>query len=183
MSRLSIKRYSGFTLVELVVGIVVMAIALTLLSSVFFSSAGRSVEPILQIRATEFGLALMDEIVAKKFDHLTPEGGIPACTACTGEGSFGSDGESRDEYNDVDDYHDYCGATDAIADAVDVTDARGLTPPNLSRYKMQVCVSYDDFDSNSVVNINGKLIRVLIYPPVGAGLAEPIVFSAYKGNY
>ncbi|MCP3908392.1 MAG: type II secretion system protein [Oceanicoccus sp.] len=184
MNSLAAKRAAGFTLVELVVGIVVMAIALTLLTSVFFSSAGRSVEPILQIRAAEFGQALMGEVLSKKFDHLTPEGGVPACTACTASGAFGPDGgENRLQYNDVDDYHSYCGDPGDLADNVDVVDARNETPPNLAGYKMKVCVNYDNFDGGGTANINGKLIRVFIYPPAGAGLSDPIVFSAYKGNY
>ncbi len=177
MSRVAIARQAGFTLVELVVGIVVMAIALTLLTSVFFAGSGRSVEPILQIRAAEFGQALMNEILSKKFDQLTPEGGVPACTTCTAVGSLGSDGESRSQFNDVDDYDDYCDS------AVDVTDALGNPIPNLDRYLMRVCVDYDDFDGAGAVNINAKIIRVYITPPTGAGLDTPIVFTAYKGNY
>jgi MSHA pilin protein MshD len=169
------KNNSGFTLIELVVGIVVMALALSILTGVFINRAGRSVQPILQIRAAEFGQALMEEILSKKFAHSTPDGGVPACTACTG--ALGSEGESRSEYNDVDDYNDYCGSS------VAVTDALGAQPANLSGYEMEVCVSYDNFDGSGTSNINGKLIRVYIYPPAGAGLADPIVFAAYKGNY
>lgn len=165
---------SGFTLIELVVGIVVMAIALTLLTSVFFASPGRSVEPLLQIRAAEFGQALMDEILSKKFDELTPEGGIPACIACSG--IMGSEDETRDKYDDVDDYNDSCGSPIDLADALD------NTPPNFTGYTMDVCVSYDNFDDNGG-STNGKLIIVKIYLPAGTGLGEPITFSAYKGNY
>ncbi|ARN73586.1 type II secretion system protein [Oceanicoccus sagamiensis] len=170
------RRNKGFTLIELVVGIVVIAIALTLLSNVFFNSASRSVEPMLQIRAAEFGQALMDEILSKKFDHMTPEGGVPACNLnCTDEGDLGPEGtETRPDYNDVDDYTISCGAPIAV------TDALGNQPVGFERYTMEVCVNYDNFDGNGVENANAKLIRVFINRP---GFTSPMVFSAYKGNY
>lgn len=173
------RRQTGFTLVELVVGIVVMAVALTVLSTVFFSSAGRSVEPMLQIRAAEFAQALMDEILAKPFDETTPLGGIPACTGCTASAGFGSDGESRGNYDDVDDYHDSCGSPIAISNAL------GNPVDHFANYSMEVCVSYDgDYDGVADNNTNAKLIVVTIYLPQGAGLDNnQLQLSAYKGNY
>lgn len=172
-------RQAGFTLIELVVGIVVMAIALTFLSTVFFGKAGRSVEPLLQIRAAEFGQALMDEILAKNFDETTPLGGLPACTVCTAGGSLGSDGEARSNYDDVDDYHDSCGVPVAL------TDSLGNVVGNAVGYSMEVCVVYDgNYDGTADANINAKLITVNIYPPSGAGLGgTPISINSYKGNF
>lgn len=181
-------RYSGFTLIEIVVGIVVSAIALTLLSVLFFSNAGRSVEPILQIRAAEFGQALLDEILAKKFDQKTPVGGVPACNPCTPPANFGPDAsESRATFNDVDDYNTYCGGSDLIdAFGTDLSVAGGP----FQNFTMSVCVIYDsNYDgvgdgAGSQVGATAKLITVKIYPPGGAGLGgAPITFSAYRGNY
>ena len=180
-------KQDGFSLIELVVGLVITAIALALLSSVFFSNPGRSVEPILQIRATEFGQALMDEILAKKFDHNTPEGGLPACTAASCSAALGSEeGGDRSLYNDVDDYNDYC---DNTAPYQNLEDAAGvdlsLSSDNFSNFSMSVCVVYDA-DYNGVADGapgNAKLITIDIYPPAGAGLSGAITFSAYKGNY
>lgn len=167
----------GFSLIELIVGLVLMSIALTFLVNVFFSNPGRSVEPILQIRAAEFGKALMDEILSKKFDELTPEGGFPACAVCST--TLGEDGESRDTYDDVDDYNDSCGSPIAL------TNALGIAPANFNNYLMEVCVIYDgnNFDGTADSNTSAKLITVNIYPPIGSGLSNPIVFTAYKGNY
>jgi MSHA pilin protein MshD len=179
MTSLRSPRVKGFTLIELVVGIVVMAVALTLLATLFFSTAGRSVEPMLQIRAAEFGQALMEEILAKPFDETTPLGGLPACTVCTASGSFGSDGESRANYDDVDDYHDSCGSPTAIVNAL------GTPVDNFSGYSMEVCVSYDgDFDGVADASINAKLIVISIFLPAGAGLDNNrLQLAAYKGNY
>lgn len=170
--------HQGFTLIELIVGLVLMSVALTFLTTMFFSNPGRSVEPLLQIRAAEFGSALMGEILSKKFDELTPEGGLPACTSCST--SLGADSETRDSYDDVDDYNNSCGSPIAL------TDALGNIPGNFNNYAMEVCVFYDDnydgVDDGSVGN-TAKLITVTIYLPAGAGLGTPITFSAHKGNY
>lgn len=176
MSIRPLGKYSGFSLIELVVGLVLMGVALTLLTTVFFGNAGRSVEPLLQIRAATFGGALMEEILSKKFDELTPEGGIPACTACSPV--MGSESETRDLYNDVDDYNDSCGSP------IPLTDALGNSPPNFNSYQMEVCVIYDgDYDGLEDSNVSAKLITVYIYLPSGAGVGAPITFAAYKGNY
>ncbi|MGK0499036.1 MAG: MSHA pilin protein MshD [Oceanicoccus sp.] len=189
-----VKDQQGFTLIEIVVTIVVIAISLTFLSSIFFASVGRSVEPILQIRAAEFSQALMDEILAKDFDENTPVGGVPACstlgvaaaTDCTAQNALGSDEGalpgSRSLFDDVDDYDAYCGAP------VVVSDAFGVTPANFERYSMSICVVYDgdrngiDDEVDGVSNVNAKLITVDVFPPSGANL-DSIRISAYRGNF
>lgn len=176
------KRSKGFTLIELVVGIVVMAIALTLISSVFFSSRNSAVEPILQVRAAAFGQALMSEILGKAFDEATPVGGVPACTAasCTAAGNLGSDGELRRDFDDVDDYNDYCDPSSLFF----LSDALGNTPDHYDNFRMRVCVIYDgDFNGVSDANVNAKLITVQIYAPTGVNLSEAITFTAYRGNF
>ena len=171
---------SGFSLIELVAGIVVMAFALTFLSTLFFSDPGRSVRPLIQIRAVEFGQSLMDEILSKKFDQLTPEGGAPACATCSG--TMGSDaGETgRSDYNDVDDYDDYCSPGSPVA----LEDAFGNLPAGFSGFTMSICVDYDgNYDATIDTNINAKLIVVEIYPPTSAGLDGPITLTAYRSNF
>jgi MSHA pilin protein MshD len=189
----------GFTLIELVVGIVVMAIALTFMINIFFSNPGRSVEPLLQIRAAEFGQALMEEIVSKKFDHTTPLGGSPACIVCTASNQLGpedgggspartNDGEvSREVFDDVDDYNIYCGDETGNT-GWPVRDAFGNTPIDFDNFRMRVCVGYDG-DLNGTINegsagdINAKLITVDVFAPQVGGLGDAIRFNSYKGNY
>ena len=161
----------GFTLVELIVGLVITALALTFLSVVFFSSPERSVEPMLQIRAAELGQSLMDEIIAKPYDELTPLGGVPPCSPCTPAASFGPDGgESRFNYDDVDDYHSYCDSTEPYQP--------------VDNFQMSVCVVYDgNYDGTADANDNAKLITVDVYPPAIGGSRQQIRFKAYRGNF
>lgn len=170
----------GFTLVELVVGLVITAIAMTFLSVVFFNSPERSVEPIFQIRASELGQSLMDEILAKPYDENTPLGGIPPCTSCTS--SLGSEeGGNRQLFDDVDDYDFYCRSAAPYAD---VEDAFGNTPNDFENFKMSICVIYDgNYDGTADSNQNAKLITIDIYPPAIGGVSQPISFRAYRGNF
>lgn len=172
----------GFTLIELVVGLVVTAIALTYLSTVFFSAPARSVEPILQIRAAELGQALMDEIITKAYDEVTPLGGMPPCSPCTPAAGLGADtGETRSLYDDVDDYHSYCSTSPPYANVVD---ALGNAPPDFANFRMSVCVSYDgDYDGSADVSQNAKLVIVDIYPPPISGVRQQFRFKAYRSNF
>lgn len=102
----------GFTLVEVIVFIVVIAIAMGALLAVFNTTVIQTVDPIVRIKALEKGQALMDEILARKFAENTPTGGVPACgslaagVACT---PIAADGD----FDDVGDYHGYTDTTDA----------------------------------------------------------------------
>lgn len=178
----AVRQQSGFTLVEIVVGIVVSAISLTFLTTLFFANPGRSVEPILHIRAVEFGQALMDEILSKSFDEFSPVGGVPACTATCSSTLGPETGEVRDNFDDVDDYNIYCGGSSDLIDSL----GNSLSDSNIfTGYSMRVCVEYDDNFDGTVGdgNIQAKLITIEITPPLGAGLGDPIVLTAYRGNF
>lgn len=103
------RQSSGFTLIELIIGVVVLAFALTLITTLIFPQALRSAEPVLQIRAANFAQALTEEIQGKSFDENSDrsggslrcgETGAPACSS-----TLGPEGETRDRFDDIDDYH------------------------------------------------------------------------------
>ena len=53
------KIQSGFTLIELIIGIVMFAIALSIITALIAPQAKQSAEPIVALRASELGQALM----------------------------------------------------------------------------------------------------------------------------
>lgn len=178
-------RARGFTLVEVIVGMVVFALALGVLTSLFWSQSTRSIEAGFQIRAAELGQGLVDEILGKRFDEATPVGGVPPCTASCSTVS-GPEGESRADFDDVDDYQVYCGDDGSGLPGWPVSDALGaeLTDPDFTRFRMRVCVNYDgDYNNSYDSDTRAKLIEVDIYPQTAGGVGSPIRFSVYKGNY
>ena len=62
-----ILRHSGFTLLEIITTVVVIAIAATALMSVFSSTIRTSADPVLQQQALAIAEAYMEEILLKDF--------------------------------------------------------------------------------------------------------------------
>ena len=191
------NKYQGFTLIELVVGMVAFSIALVLFTSLIVPQAKKSVDPIFQVRAAELGQSLMNEVLAKSFDEESNRvGGSLRCNdkddddnviqACTTSDKLGDDGESRDNYDDVDDYDGFTAANSDIKNALneDIT-LDGSTI--YSGFSVSVTVVYDD-DMDGIDNLlesgsddpgNTKLITVTVTTPND----EDIIFSAYRSNF
>ncbi len=170
----AIPQQRGFTLIEIVVGIVTLGIVLSLLSVLLFPQAKRSAEPLLQMRAAELGIALMNEITGKSFDEFSDHSGgalrcgeaePPPCSIV-----LGPDGEARGDYNDVDDYHGLNNMTDSLGGDL------SARYPGFS-YSIHVCYS----DSSGVCSGPSvfKRIQITVTTPLG----ESIVFSSIRGNY
>ena len=190
------KQNAGFTLIELILGMVVLAIVMTIITGLLAPQARQSADPVVQIRATELGQALMNEILAKSFDEESDrsppwnrcgENGV-TCTetadfgadcldnAITAPDCTGSSLQTRVNYNDVDDYHDL---------TLNDSDFKNSLEEDVSDYykgfTAEITVLYDDdFDGTfSDTNKIAKLITVTIT----ASNNEVYGFSAYKGNY
>ncbi|MDP2560725.1 prepilin-type N-terminal cleavage/methylation domain-containing protein [Psychrobium sp. 1_MG-2023] len=177
-----LKINRGFTLVELIIGIVAFAIAMTLLTGLIFPQVQRSVDPIFEIRATKLANTLLNEIRGKAFDENSNPGlGLTRCgesgVLCTASGDLGSDGESRDAYNDVDDYHDFKITGTMLSSSLKYDDL-------YVNYSLKVEVFYDnDYDgvkdAASVTATNVKLIMIDVTLPND----DVLSFASYRGNF
>jgi len=165
-------KMKGFTLIELVVAIVVFAVAFTLLITAFYPSIEGSANPVLQVRAAELGQAYLEEIMAKRFDERNTTGarsrcGEPSAPACSAIGPDG--GESRSSYDDVDDY-------DGLNESP--TDALGSPIANYNNYSVQVTVTYAGGDLGLAAN-DAKKIVVTVNAPLGGSFS----FTSYRTNF
>ena len=59
------KNKAGFTLIEIVVGIIVLAVSLTIVSSIFLPQANKTITPMYQIKATALGKRIMDQVLIR----------------------------------------------------------------------------------------------------------------------
>ncbi|WP_137224777.1 prepilin-type N-terminal cleavage/methylation domain-containing protein [Shewanella sp. MEBiC00475] len=163
--------HGGFTLIELVIGMMVIGIAIVMLTSMLFPQADRAAATLHRVRSAELAHSVMNEIWGKRYDQNTnPNGGVPACNAPSGLAcsvSLGNDGESRDNFNDVDDYN----GLDQTANMLDSSQTYAQAYPN---YELQVSVTY--LDSATKVQ---KLITVAVTTPAG----EVITYNAIRSNY
>ncbi|WP_394129337.1 prepilin-type N-terminal cleavage/methylation domain-containing protein [Shewanella maritima] len=164
---------TGFTLIELVVGMLVISIALVLMLTMLFPQADRSVETLHRVRSAELAHSVMNEIWGKRYDQNTnPNGGVPACDSAVAGAlncstTLGPNGEARDNFNDVDDYH---GLT-INSLMLDSTDTYASLYPN---FNMNVTVAY----INSATRAQ-KLITVEVTTPTN----ESIVYQSVRSNY
>lgn len=158
----------GATLVELVMTIVIISIAIAGVVGAFALIAGRSADSLNQTRAVELAQLYMDEIITRKYDDSTPQGGFPKYTGGCNIGP--DDGEdTRDSYDDVDDYHN---TTDSPPRTVEgaVNGYNGFT------VAVEVLCAGGEVD---LPEPEAKRIDLLVSAPGGQSFA----FSAYRANF
>lgn len=175
----SLKRQQGFTLIEIIVGIVTLGLTFTLLTVLIFPQAQRSTEPVMQARASALGQALLNEILNKPFDAQTnfAQGNL-RCSEdinipCTHPNEFGLSGLERPRFRSVEDYHGYIFSEDAFGN--DLSEVyRG--------FKASVEVCYSDTAgvcSSGAPNYRFKRVLVTVTTPTN----QDFLFSAVRGNY
>ncbi|WP_417760915.1 type IV pilus modification PilV family protein [Shewanella sp.] len=185
------KAKRGFTLIELIVGMLVFSIAIVLLTSVLFPQSDRAAQTLQRVRAAELAQSVLNEIWGKAYDDETPIGGVPAacnpndidslCSnpnggspiVCKQNGNNSpcrshigpEEGEGRNDFDDVDDY-------DGMTETASQLNSNRTYEDDYSGYLLQVNVSHGAVD-------NTKLIHIVVTTPQG----EPIAFDAVRSNY
>jgi len=178
----AIRNYKGFTLIELIVGILIFAIAMSMMLTLIYPQAKRSIDPIFQMRATELANTLMNEIQGKAFDeNSNPSLGLSPCdmgvivVACST--NLNAEEASRDLWDDVDDYNGF-----------DIDGASLFTGSQYSQdyanFLLNITViydgNYDGIDNGSDLSQRGaKLITVEVTTPNN----DTIAFAGYRSNY
>ncbi len=166
--------YQGFTLIEIVITIVITAIALTMFASIYSTTQRQSVSPVIQIKSAELAQAFVEEIYLKRFDENSPVGNEFRCDevgqiACSGP--FVPDaGETRATFDDVDDFH---GFNQSV-----LQDSQGNNLNGFTGYNVSVSVAYAGADQGFGVRLLKK-IEITITSPEN----DQFIFSAYKGNF
>ncbi|MCU7961921.1 type II secretion system GspH family protein [Shewanella sp. SW32] len=145
-------RLLGFTLIELVIGMLVIGIAIVMLTSMLFPQADRAASTLHRVRSAELAHSVMNEIWGKRYDQNTnANGGTPACGSPLGSNcptSLGPEfGESRNNFNDVDDYK----GLNETATMLNSTQTYANAYPN---YHLSVTVAYGAVSNTKLVTIN-----------------------------
>jgi MSHA pilin protein MshD len=191
------RRNAGFTLIELVIGIALLAVVMTLIISAFLPMLNKQSQPIYQVRAAELGQAMLQEVLSRSFDENSDRSGktvaglYPYCGAIdaantttevsTGNCSstLGADtGETYPQFDDVDDYNAFCNSP------ISGTVLAGLQNLNASlydNYTVSVCVvnAPDLVGQTSGRTDVAKKITVTVTTPA----SEAVTFISYRSNY
>ncbi|HEH9441215.1 TPA: prepilin-type N-terminal cleavage/methylation domain-containing protein [Aeromonas sobria] len=184
----SLKR--GFTLIELIVGIVLLAVALTGILGLLINQAPQAVDPVQQVRAAQLAQRLSGEILQKSFDEQSDHNGgryrcgeqVVGVTTSPCSSSYGTDSEPAPyAYNDVDDF-DTAGNW-LNANTLTQT-AAGSSGEEYRNYQVKIVVSAVDFSDGTFKSCTapcsvGKRIDLQVKLPDGSVLD----FSFYRGNY
>ena len=176
----------GFTLIEIIVGIVVLSIAFSIFTTLIYPLANQTAKQVHQIKAAELGQSMINEIMAKAFDEKSdPGGGIDRCgeTVGTPPGLIecttvlkNEENDIRADFDDVDDYHN-------LAIIGSLLSTNGALEDLYLGYKINVNVINDsdyDGDNDTADNIyTAKLITVTVTTPQDFDF----IFAVYRVNF
>jgi MSHA pilin protein MshD len=148
---------AGVTLVELVLAILILAVALAGVLSVFDLTTRHSADPMVREQARAVAEAYLEEVVLQPFADPSPGGD--------------ESGEARGSFDDVDDY-------DGLED-VGVRDQTGTPVPGLGDYRVTVAVLPEALDD--VPAQHARRITVTVTPLDSPRLA--VTMSAFRTDY
>jgi len=181
----SSSKQNGFTLIEIIVGIIVLSITYAVLTSLIYPMANQSAAQVHQIRAAELGQSMINEILGKAFDENSDmSGGFVRCgeisaSNCTLSANLGADGsEQREDYNDVDDYN-------SIDFGEEIVNSQGASLATIyTGFTMNVSVINDsDYSGEYQVGVDDDQTAKLITITVRSPQSDDYVFSVYKANF
>jgi len=184
---ISLRRTAGFTLIEIIIGMVVLAISLSIVTSLIIPSEEHSADQVHQIKAAELGQSMLNEILAKAFDENSDKaGGRLRCDADQDDANTTIDAHElckatlgneeadiRANFDDVDDYHDYNNIDDGLE-----TSTGGNLDSGYGSFKISVKVVRNGTPFG-VADSLIKQVTVTVTTPLGT----PIEFTGYKANF
>ncbi len=165
----------GVTLIELIIFIVVFTVGVTGVLVVLYNTLNRSSNPTIRLKGVEVAGAVMDEILSRKFDNDTPNGGGTITLSLVNIGKEPPDDDNTLQYDDVDDYNGLsC-----------ITGSKGCFEGVTPGYRVKVTVKCAQIDSSGKVltatcPTNYKLITVKVEGHISN---ETYTLQALKANF
>jgi MSHA pilin protein MshD len=184
---MSMRRLAGFTLIELVVLLVVLAIAGAGMALAIQRATQASADPLIKQQATAIAQAYLEEIALRPFcdpDFVSqnvaptdPGHCIARCTnaACTGTTKCGGEAFSSETRANFDDICDYASLVQAP------TDQYGNALASLAGYTVTVTVN-DTATFGSLSGAAGQVLRVDVGVRHSLSSVQSTL-STFRANY
>lgn len=182
------RRLHGFTLIELVISIVVLAIGATALLVLINQTTANSVDPIIHQQAHAVAQSYLEEVLLNPFcdpdlstncpvfcDAAAVAGAPTICTVCSeNTGGF----ETRSTFDDVCDY-------DTINDTGGAVDQTGnpIAPAILGAYNINVSIVDTGFLLNGLDSDTGQVVRIDVIVTHDDIATLNLTLSSYKANF
>ncbi len=167
----------GFTLIELVIGLVVLGIGVTAFLNLIVNSTRHSADPMIQQQAHAIAQAYMEEILAQPFCDPDFSTTCPAsCTSATACATCNIAEGARSNYDAVCDYN-------GLSDATGARDFTGALVGGLGSYNVSVTVDDSAVTLSGLSSATGQLVEVsvTVTHDVQTGIND--VLRAYRINY
>lgn len=184
----------GFTLIELVIGIVVLAIAMMVMNTFFLSQSKDALEPIYRLRASQLGQSIMQDILSRSYDENSDHnGGYYRCGEKWIDGVLWYDGNiwtatgtPQPVACSINYGPDLAPAgSEVVGDHSNFNDVDDFITNNIFVAASNYVAEYNYYDVKIAVvadnssGVSMKRIDVTVRTPNN----EEIEFSALKGNY
>ena len=164
----------GFSLIEIIIFIVVFSVGVVGVMVVFYNTLSKTSNPTIRLKGVEVASAVMNEVLSRKFDNDTPNGGGTIPLSLVNIGKEASDGNNTIGFDDVDDYNNLSCTTGSNGCFDNITPG----------YRVEIKVQYAKVDSNKVETAstpqNYKLITVTVSGHIPN---EKYVLKSLKGNF
>lgn len=176
--KMHFKKYKGFTLIELIIGILVLTISLSIVSTLIAPAEEKSADLVLQLKASELGQSLLNDITSRAFDENSDMSGgffrcgepsilLNPCSTVLGP-ETGED--NRNLFDDVDDFNGFEELVNSTNESLD---------SGYNQFLIEVEVIYAGDDLGLANNSLAKRITVTVTTP----LETNIEFTTHKTNF
>ncbi len=164
----------GFSLIEMIIFIVVFSVGVVGVMVVFYNTLSRTSNPIVRLKGVDVASAVMDEILSRKFDNDTPNGGGKISLNLVNIGKELNDGNNVIGFDDVDDYDNLLCTTGSNGCFNNITPG----------YRVDIKVTCAQLNGNKIETAacptNYKLITVIVK---GHIKNEQYILKSVKANF
>jgi MSHA pilin protein MshD len=172
----------GFSLIEYVIALAVIAVGLSGFFLVVNESVVRSADPMSVTQGNSIAESYLEEVLLSSF--CDPDFSTDCPTDCDATLISGSSicvecsigGETRDNYDDICDY-------DAINDTSGAVDRNGNTISGLEDYNVEIEVVDSGVDLNGLTSANAAALRIDVTVTHDNFSDLNISLSGYKANF